>query len=143
MKPKKLVQYFNNYAYVTEGQIKFKETYYGYKNALSDWHSLQETVEPGLLSKYFKWVTDETIYDDASKYPFQKIAIPKKTDENWEFSYTTDLDLLDGNYLSDNQFKIAVDGIFWQYQSTGIARVWKNILTFWVEQGVRRSSDCF
>jgi glycosyltransferase involved in cell wall biosynthesis len=124
---------FQHYAYVTEAQIKFKESYYGYKNALNDWCNLQNTTKPGFLSNYFKWVTDQTIVDDASNYPLLPIALQDSSNKQWIFDYETDTKQ---EIKPKNQnFKIAVDGIFWQYQATGIARVWKNILLSWVEQG--------
>jgi glycosyltransferase involved in cell wall biosynthesis len=122
---------FQHYAYVTQEQIRFKETYYGYKNALRDWQELQKTTKPGFLSHYFKWVTDRTIFDDASNYPLLPLASQDTTNTHWIFDYETN----SNPARKIQRYKIAVDGIFWQYQATGIARVWTNILSFWVEHG--------
>ena len=57
---------FQHYAYVFESQLKFKEIYYGYKGALTEWTRLQNnSLFPTKLSNFFKWVTDETLVDKA------------------------------------------------------------------------------
>ena len=53
---------FNHYAYVILQQLRFKEIYYGYSNAVESWKSLQATREfPVLLRDYFPWVKDGTL----------------------------------------------------------------------------------
>lgn len=57
---------FQHYAYVFDAQLKFKEIYYGYNGALTDWMRLQDhSLFPAKLSDFFKWVTDETLVDKA------------------------------------------------------------------------------
>jgi radical SAM superfamily enzyme YgiQ (UPF0313 family)/ADP-heptose:LPS heptosyltransferase len=55
---------FNHYAYVTTKQLRFKEIYYGYTNAVKSWNSLQSAQEfPVLLKDYFPWVKDGALVD--------------------------------------------------------------------------------
>ncbi|RQW88757.1 MAG: glycosyltransferase family 9 protein [Geobacter sp.] len=68
---------FHHYAYATEGQIRFKEVYYGYHGAVEQWRNLQKVKNfPVMLRDYFSWVRDaaqvdkyagETIFDAAPK----------------------------------------------------------------------------
>jgi len=52
---------FRHYAYCTRMQLAFKESYYGYKGAVSAWESLQEQkLFPLKLSDFFPWVKDHT-----------------------------------------------------------------------------------
>lgn len=55
---------FDHYAYVLEEQIKFKENFYGYKNAFNQWKSLQLNNNfPCQLKDYLQWVNDHSIVD--------------------------------------------------------------------------------
>lgn len=77
---------FQHYAYVTPEQLKFKEQYYGYKNALTQWEQLQKQSNfPLLLKHYFEWVKDETIVDDSRKYGI--IPLAQINGRNWEFNF--------------------------------------------------------
>ena len=50
---------FDHYAYATEKQLAFKETYYRYHGAVEGWKRLQrQTVFPVRLSEFFPWVKD-------------------------------------------------------------------------------------
>ncbi|ANI98746.1 hypothetical protein A8O14_00700 [Polynucleobacter wuianus] len=58
---------FRHLAYVDENQLRFKEKYYGYKDAISDWGRLQANKAfPTKLSSYFNWVNDDTLADKTS-----------------------------------------------------------------------------
>jgi hypothetical protein len=55
---------FDHYAYVLEDQIKFKENFYGYKNAFLEWKKLQLNNNfPCYLKHYFSWVGDNAVVD--------------------------------------------------------------------------------
>lgn len=59
---------FQHFAYVIPEQLKFKEKYYGYKNALNQWSNLQkESQFPTLLKNYFEWVNDDAVVDRVEK----------------------------------------------------------------------------
>ena len=61
---------FNHYAYVTEQQLRFKEIYYGYTNAVASWNSLQSvTAFPVRLKDYFPWVKDGALADRLDSHP--------------------------------------------------------------------------
>lgn len=48
---------FQHYAYTLEKQLRFKEVYYGYRNAVEQWKELQrESSFPVALNNYFTWV---------------------------------------------------------------------------------------
>ena len=48
---------FDHMAYVTESQVRFKESYYGYGGATEGWRSLCESVEDEIMvSQYLPWV---------------------------------------------------------------------------------------
>ena len=77
---------FQHYAYVLPTQLGFKEKYYGYKNALSQWNNLQKQRQfPVLLKNYFDWVDDEAVVDLFEKYSVQPLAYMKNWD--WEFYF--------------------------------------------------------
>lgn len=58
---------FQHYAYATEAQLRFKESYYGYADAVAQWRRLQEAGSfPVMLKDYFAWVKDETVVDRAA-----------------------------------------------------------------------------
>lgn len=61
---------FHHYAYATEAQLRFKEGYYGYRNAVRSWHRLQRSERfPVQLKRYFPWVRDEALVDRAGQQP--------------------------------------------------------------------------
>ena len=58
---------FDHFAYVLESQLQFKESYYGYSNAVESWTRLQNIKDfPVKLRDYFPWVTDEALVDRLS-----------------------------------------------------------------------------
>ncbi|MCC5823302.1 MAG: FkbM family methyltransferase [Phycisphaerales bacterium] len=58
---------FQHFAYATEAQLRFKESYYGYADAVAQWRRLQDAdAFPVMLKHYFAWVQDETTVDLAS-----------------------------------------------------------------------------
>lgn len=51
---------FHHMAYAIEAQLAFKESYYGYTGAVSQWRKLQSDAPAGgLLRQHFAWVKDE------------------------------------------------------------------------------------
>lgn len=51
---------FDHYAYTTPEQVKFKEEYYGYKDALKKWHNLQSNLKfPVKASKFLPWIDED------------------------------------------------------------------------------------
>lgn len=52
---------FDHYAYATEGQVFFKESYYNYKGAVQQWTALQRNTQwPVKVGKFLSWVKDES-----------------------------------------------------------------------------------
>ena len=65
---------FQHFAYVNPDQLRFKESYYGYKNALSDWKRLQSnSAFPARLADYFSWVSDDTLVGTISSVGIEPI----------------------------------------------------------------------
>ncbi|KJH71512.1 FkbM family methyltransferase [Aliterella atlantica] len=126
---------FQHFAYVTPEQLRFKEQYYGYKNAVNQWNQLQEQSHfPVLLREYFSWVQDITQVDEASAYGVVPLAQKQDSSEDWRFLQLEEL------YRQSVQMKkpsptIIVDGVFFQLYKTGIARVWQSLLQEWVNNG--------
>ncbi|WP_287284418.1 glycosyltransferase [Okeania sp. SIO2G4] len=123
---------FQHFAYVTPEQLSFKQQYYGYKNAVSQWQSLQsQTKFPVYLRDYFAWVGDNTMVDRAESLGIVPLVQKDITRNNWKF--------LQPEYLQQpvkmekRSPTIIIDGVFFQLSSTGIARVWRSVLGEWAK----------
>ena len=132
---------FQHFAYVTEAQAAFKETYYGYRDARAHWRRLQEATGPVLLKDYLPWVTDETLVDTADARGVVPIAAPSKDGRTdaWRFRYPAEA--AKGRHAlvaAAAHPRVVVDGVFYQHLNSGIARVWTAVLTAWVESGFAR-----
>lgn len=83
---------FQHFAYVTPEQLRFKENYYGYANALAGWTALQRQTEfPQLLRRHFSWVKDHTEVDTAANLGIVPLA--RKVDGSWRFDAAAGLGL--------------------------------------------------
>jgi len=122
---------FQHFAYATEEQLQFKEHYYGYKNAVLDWKSLQNMSKfPVLLRDYFSWVRDETLVNTANACGIIPIAQKKLHKDSWRFLKLDDIEK--GIYKTKKSVPIIIiDGVFFQIRQSGIARVWKSLLKEW------------
>lgn len=130
---------FQHFSYVLEKQLRFKEQYYGFKDAIASWKLLQaENKLPTLLRQYFSWVRedDKALVDTAESCGIVPLA---QKDESgiWQFLSSDEWQrkTLEIDKLAP---RIVVDGVFFQLYETGIARVWKALLTEWVETGFSR-----
>lgn len=109
---------FYHYAYTLETQLRFKEVYYGYTGAVAGWQRLQEAQTfPVKLRDYFAWVSDDTQVDTV-----QHLAIPCFREFPW---------LTPPAPRKKSGLIVLVDGIFFQFRNTGIARVWYSLLVQW------------
>jgi glycosyltransferase involved in cell wall biosynthesis len=123
---------FQHFAYVTPAQLGFKESYYGYAGATARWQDLLHHKGPGFLADHFGWVTDRTMFDDAAAHRVEPIAT-LGADGAWRFAEPTGVK--DRGPLPAHP-RIVVDGIYWQYLSSGIGRVWHSMLEEWVKAGL-------
>lgn len=128
---------FQHYAYVIPEQLKFKETYYGYKNAESEWLKLQKCeILPSFLSEYLSWVKDETMVDNVESLGIIPIAYKDNLKNKWKFLSSSEIT---EKYLHIKPQKVfpivAIDAVFFQFLNTGIARVWSSLFQEWVESG--------
>ncbi|MEH1904856.1 MAG: class I SAM-dependent methyltransferase [Nostoc sp.] len=129
---------FQHFAYVTEEQLRFKEQYYGYINALSHWKALQETTKfPVVLHDYFPWVLDGTQVSVADSLGIIPIAQRELSNNSWRFLQPDEVQQQVAQIKKPTPI-ILVDGVFFQLYQTGIARVWKSLLEEWVNIGFAR-----
>jgi len=130
---------FQHFSYVLEKQLRFKEQYYGFKDAIASWKLLQEENKlPTLLHQYFSWVREEdnALVDTAESCGIVTLA-QKDESGSWRFLSSEEWQrkTLEIEKLAP---RIIVDGVFFQLYNTGIARVWKALLTEWSETGFGR-----
>lgn len=128
---------FQHFAYVTEEQLRFKEQYYGYRNAVAQWKVLQQTKLPVSLRKCFSWVGDDTQVDTASSCGVVPIAQKESHSNFWRFLQPDEVQ----QQLTQIQKPtpiVIVDGVFFQLYQTGIARVWSSLLEEWAENIFRK-----
>ncbi|MBP0034491.1 MAG: FkbM family methyltransferase, partial [Roseofilum sp. Belize BBD 4] len=123
---------FQHFAYVTPEQLRFKEQYYGYQNAVNQWRALQsESQFPVYLRDYFSWVGDETRVDRAEALGIVPLVQKEVTADNWKF--------LQPQFSKSSKKAqrrsptILIDGVFFQLYNTGIARVWRSLLAEWAK----------
>jgi glycosyltransferase involved in cell wall biosynthesis len=122
---------FQHFAYVTSEQLQFKEQYYGYSKAVSQWTDLQVTAKfPVLLRNYFGWVRDETMVDTAESYGIVPILQKEVSSSNWRFLRPKEVKEQAAQIKKITPVFL-IDGVFFQLYQTGIARVWKSLLTEW------------
>ncbi|MEZ2240849.1 class I SAM-dependent methyltransferase [Microcoleus sp.] len=124
---------FQHFAYVIPEQLRFKEQYYGYTNALWQWTALQQQTKfPVLLREYLGWVQDGTTVDTADSCGVVPIAQKASNGTDWRF---VEPDVLQSrNLTSQTEFPtILIDGVFFQLFRTGIARVWQSLLEEWAK----------
>jgi hypothetical protein len=59
---------FDHYAYVNKEQLKFKENFYGYKDAVKNWETLQNCENfPCKLKDYLNWVDEASIVNKINE----------------------------------------------------------------------------
>lgn len=127
---------FDHFAYSTAEQAQFKESYYGYKGAVDQWRALQTYDRgSGHLRDYFAWVSDDTMFDTADRLGWAPVAYFDHNASRWLFRTAGQQAELKAERRAQRRPKIVVDGIFFQLGSSGIARVWINLLKEWVRTG--------
>jgi glycosyltransferase involved in cell wall biosynthesis len=126
---------FQHMSYTTEAQVRFKETYYGYQGAVEKWKALQrDTNKYVLLRNYFPWVKDSTIVESANARGIRPLLQPDQTTQSMR---PTQPIRVETQIIvpTPSKPRIAIDGVFFQLNSTGIARVWSSILERWAQMG--------
>lgn len=127
---------FQHFAYAMAKQLQFKEQYYGYANAVSEWSVLQaQTKFPVRLSQYFSWVQDGTMVDTANSCGVTPMAKREKDTNIWEFGSPDELPRKTALTTAKATPTILIDGVFFQLYRTGIARVWNSLLEEWAKDG--------
>lgn len=128
---------FQHFAYATEEQVRFKETYYSYGGALQRWRELREAVRaargPLRLGDYLPWVQDDTLVDDAARRHVP-LLVRERDDGSWSFTRGATDSAPNATPVRDGV--IVVDGVFFQhFLKSGIARVWWSYLREWLKSG--------
>lgn len=70
---------FQHFAYVTEAQVRFKEAYYGYKDAVRHWRRLQQSALPTDPAKYLPWAKKARVQewsDDQGELLLERVLTP-------------------------------------------------------------------
>ena len=117
-------------SYPTEAQLWYKEEYYGYTGATQAWRELQKTTSSyTLLRNYFPWVKDSTLVESATRRGIRPLMQPSDTD------CAPPQRARASPMRTKQKPRIAIDGVFFQLNSTGIARLWHSILTCWARCG--------
>ncbi len=115
---------FTHHAYSIESQVRFKESYYGYKNAVDHWRKLQQAHKfPVRVRSYLPWVTDDCLADHMDRRTIGQKVPPLRLD-----SVTGNHIIQDYGYSSPH---IVIDGVIFQLQARqaqGISRVWSNLI---------------
>ncbi|MEZ0274878.1 MAG: glycosyltransferase [Roseimicrobium sp.] len=125
---------FQHFAYATESQVAFKEKYYGYAGAIAAWERLQAARQyPLLLRDFFPWVTDHTEVDTIARRNVVPLA-RRNAAGQWEFTQHS----VPQKVKSTASPTIVVDGIFFQLNNTGIARLWIELFRQWVFSGIAK-----
>lgn len=121
---------FQHMSYTTEAQLRFKEEYYGYTGATQAWRELQRSTSSyTLLRNFFPWVKDSTLVESATRRGIRPLMQPDDTDcESPQRVSSPPM-------RTEQRPRIAIDGVFFQLNSTGIARLWHSILTCWAKSG--------
>lgn len=124
---------FDHMAYTTEAQARFKESYYGYRDALAHWRRLQtEAVRPALLRDYLPWVQDGTMIDACARHGVVPIA-HRDGEGAWRFRTPAEIAAAVGD-LPPVGPRFLVDGAIFQLGSGEDAQLWQAILRLWAEQ---------
>ncbi|MEM9214751.1 MAG: glycosyltransferase [Cyanobacteria bacterium P01_F01_bin.150] len=126
---------FQHFAYVTEMQLKFKESYYGYSDAVAQWKTLQQQQDfPVLLRDYFGWVDDDTLVEPAQTSGIVPLLAREPESDNWTF--LTFEEMQHRSQTIKKPFpQIVIDGVFFQFGESGIAQVWRSLMKEWVKTG--------
>jgi glycosyltransferase involved in cell wall biosynthesis len=128
---------FQHFAYATEAQVRFKESYYGYGGAVDHWRAFREALRtsdgPLRLGDYLPWVPDDALVDLAERRHVSLLA-RERDDGSWTFMRRAEEP--GAIPTSGREGVIVVDGVFFQYRlNSGIARVWRSFLREWLKTG--------
>ncbi len=131
---------FQHFAYASEEQVRFKESYYGHAGALDGWLRLNDALRasegPVRLGDYLPWVEDDTLVDDAERRHIAPLASASASG-GWDFARPTSRRLTTARRSAEGV--IVVDGVFFQhFMNSGIARVWRSYLQEWLKSGFAR-----
>ncbi|MDX1762804.1 MAG: glycosyltransferase, partial [bacterium] len=115
---------FTHYAYTLESQVKFKEIYYGYEDAVAQWQRLQQERRfPLLLKNHLQWVRDDAAADRIERGTIGAHVPPVSWPWSGEEAGITTAGRTGGS--------IVIDGVIFQLQAgrpRGISRVWQNLI---------------
>ncbi len=123
---------FSHYAYVHEGQARFKSKFYGYgENGVDGWRNLQQAKLPARAADYLPWLNDAndprlstTMVDHFSKTDIAP-TVPQvhPVKDKWQQTESAGEE-------SICETKVVVDSVTFQMKkyAGGISRVWSEVL---------------
>lgn len=115
---------FHHASNVYEWQVRHKEHYFGYKDAVKHWRRLQEhAVFPQKLRLFLPWVKDDATVARASAIGVTSPWI------SGESSGVSPLSIARG------RARIVLDGVVFQYEESELARIWTGYLREWAASG--------
>ena len=101
---------FQHFAYVTEAQVRFKEVYYGYKDAVGNWKRLQQTTGPVNPANYLPWAKNDATVDD---WPGSKgILLGERLLKMQKSPRAKHLKVAGEYHASENLMKVATESEF-------------------------------
>lgn len=128
---------FQHFAYASEEQVRFKESYYGYADAVEAWRRLRDAMRvangPLRLGDFYGWVRDDTLVDDPRRRHVPLLA-HENGEGGWIFPRREPRPPAATELRRDGV--VVVDGVFFQnFYNSGIARVWRSYLLEWLKTG--------
>jgi hypothetical protein len=124
---------FQHFSYVTEAQMRFKEIYYGEKNAIARWRSMNSDLRRALLLRdYFPWVSDLTLVDRAQSVGVVPWVVPEGAE--WRFLSSQEIE----QRRCERKLpapQIVLDSTLFATAPAGVNETWSALLKEWWETG--------
>jgi glycosyltransferase involved in cell wall biosynthesis len=118
---------FQSLSYTIESQLRFQEEYYGHSNALENWRALQRDTRRHIqVREYLYWITGSTLAEVASDKGIFPLMQPSYAVAKYDKGI---------QQSTKARTRLAIDGVFFQLNSTGIARLWRSVLECWSKSG--------
>ncbi len=105
---------FQHFAYATESQVRFKEIYYGYKDAVTHWRRLQNSRGPVNPGDFLPWAKNDATVEEwpATKGPLLMELLPAQQ--------TTPKNYTSMSVDAETQFETELRKIFQQQRPSSI-----------------------
>lgn len=126
---------FQHFAYVTEPQARFKETYYGYTGALARWQRLQRfNGVSARLGDYLGWVPDDTMVERTESRGVMALA-SRDAGGGWEFRRGEAAEKMLAAAAPPKVPRIVIDGVAFEATADAGVASWRTLLEAWAADG--------